>query len=156
MMGTCSKRRTLRVLHAGGVSLVIVSIVVPGLSKVHTAFRTHGADDVPVVVLSTGARSTSGVLKLGIKTSSCIAGPFGPLRLITHIGSRLQHCAALSDAPSNSTICRTNNLIVGSRLGGIAMSKRRIGLAPVRCGVLLLLVGGGKGMFSVDRVCRRV
>lgn len=158
VLGTCSKVRTLRVLRGRRIGLLVVSIVVPELSKVHTALGVHRGGDLPVVVLSTGSRSASGVLKLGVNTSSCMAGPFGPLRLITQIGSRLEQFGRLNKATRRPgrAVCGMNNLRVGSSLGRMAMSKRFIGLAPVRCGVLLLLVGGRKGMFSVGRVCRSV
>lgn len=158
ILGTCSNSRTVGMLGDGRISLLVVSIVVPQLSKVQTALGVQRGVDLPVVVLSTGSRSTSGVLKLGVNTSSCVAGPFGPLRLMTEMGSRLEHCARLKDATESSGRDRfqAKKLIVESSLGRIAISNRGIGLAPVRCGVLLLLIGGRKGIFSVGRVCRGV
>lgn len=154
---TTSNVRKLRILRGRRVRLTVVSVVVPHVSKVHVAVGLHRGCSFPMVVLSTGSRRISGVAKLGVKTSSCIAGPFAPVRLVTHIGSRLEHCHEfLRGLAPRRGMRIVKKLRVGRSAMRIAVSNGPIGLAPVRCGVLLLLTGGPKEIFSSRRVCREM
>lgn len=92
---TCSKGGTFCCLGRGGVSFIILSVVVPRVSN----FRIYqGVEDrcgVPVLLLDTHDESVSGVVKLRVKTSSCVAGPFDVRRLASQVGTRFEGISQL-------------------------------------------------------------
>lgn len=87
---TRSKRRTLSLLSSD-VSLLLLSMVVPGGGNVSALGTLHRARRAPIVVLATHNDRLSHILKLRLNTSSCLPGPFGSHRLITHVHTVLHH-----------------------------------------------------------------
>lgn len=156
IFGTRGKERTLGATRRGSLRYVVLSVVVPSLSKLGTALGLQRDGGVPVVLLSTGDRSASGVANLSFKTSSCIAGPFGPLRLVTQMGSRVEHCISLNDVRGGSDLVIAKKLTLSLSSGRVALSNRGIGLATARCNVLRCLVGGVNEILSAGRVCRTI
>lgn len=154
---TCGKGRTVAGLGAGpSVNLVVLSVVVPRVSNLTIIERIEGSDRVPMLVLSTGASSLSGVRNLVRNTSSCIAGPFGPLRIVTHIGSLLHHDRR-SIGGSRPSRVRVNPLVVGGSSRRIrAIANGSVRLATLRFNVLCLLTDRPGEMFSTSRVFRHI
>lgn len=152
---TRGKGRTLRLLGGRRISLYLLSVVVPRVSKCRILRRLHGADGVPIVVLSTGSTSSRGVLKLGLKTSSCLTGPFGPLRTMTHIGSGVHQFCTLKATRLSSGVLAIQSLRLSPRNYMLGGGKRPVRLASMRCQVVRLFVGRPKGIFAGRRVCRR-
>lgn len=79
MRATIGKRRTLSVLHDGRVSLIVDSVVVPIVGNCRLYGRVGTSVSlyrVPIVFLATGGSLRDGVGKLGVKTRTCIRGPF--------------------------------------------------------------------------------
>lgn len=106
-----SKAGKLRETLRRRFSLFVLSLVLPKMSKFRVYGGVHRVGGAPVLVISTGGSSVSGVHKLKLKTSSCIAGPFSPDRLMTHIGTRLTQCRQLvNDGVPRGSVVRVQNV----------------------------------------------
>lgn len=143
---TCSKRRTLRGTGTKRCSVVLLSLVLPGVSNLRMYRRVHRFSGIPVVVLATGKRSVSGVLNLRCKTSSCIAGPFGVLRIGTHVGTVVHHTNDGRSGRRGTGAIRIKRLGLSYRKHHMFVSKGRVGLATGRFSILRLLMFGPGGM----------
>lgn len=88
MRATTSCFSTLSGVGSCSCSYVLLSVVLPNkdnLSLLHRLGQLRHDSDI--LVVSTGSSLSSGISKLRLKTSSCLAGPFRLTRLGTHIGS---------------------------------------------------------------------
>lgn len=86
---TIGKRSTLRGMRRTSPRVVLDSILVPHVSNVRLIGRLGkglSAYRVPIILLATHARVRRGLRKLGVKTSSCVAGPFSSHLLMFHYG----------------------------------------------------------------------
>ncbi len=139
---TNSTRRTLRVFGASrrNFSVTLLSVSVPNVSKLALYGRLHQEDRaLNVVVLATEARRVSGVANLVRNTSSCVAGPFDPARLLTHISSlchEIRVCTpGATTVPSSVILNRFALGLEGHALlggsGGVRLA--RIRFRVVRC-----------------------
>lgn len=140
MIRTSYNRTTLRGCRRGGnsFSITVLSIVVPNVSnfRIYGRLEGHG-NKVKVVVLSTGARRVSGMAKLVLNTSSCIAGPFSPDRLLTEI----------------SSLCEEITLTRSRSRGGFG---RRLGSNRFALGLHGHTLVGDKGVVRLARIRFRV
>lgn len=143
---TCSKRRTLRCTEEYRCSLMLLSIVLPGLSNFRMYRRVHRFSSVPVIVLATGDRSVSGVLNLRCNTSSCVAGPFGVLRIGTEVGTVVHEATGHGRRPTNDPILIGKGVGVSYRKHHIFVKRHRVGLATGRFSILRLLTVGPGGI----------
>lgn len=105
VLATRGKRRKLTLLGRRAPSLVVASVVVPGISKVALAGRVGDggrAIRVPLIVLSTGGAASRGVRNVRSKTSTCVPGPFGARCLMAIVErlvggrERLRRCCGSS------------------------------------------------------------
>lgn len=146
---TGSTRRTLGVRLAR-CGLLLLSIVVKRVSKFGVTGVLGGggtATSVPVVFVATGSARGSAMAKFGLKTSSCVSGPFSLHRIVTHIGTILQHADPARKGRTRRRL-RCGKLLISVAGGGIDVSNVRVSLAGGRFRVLLLLLRGGNHMFS--------
>lgn len=148
MSATGSTRRTLglRLPHCG---LVLLSIVVKRVSKFGVTDVVGGggsARGVPVVFVATGSARGSALAKFGLKTSSCVSGPFSLHRIVVEMGTILQHATNMRARIPRRLVC--GKLSIGVPGGGMSVGGRRVSLAGGRFRVLLLLLRGRKHMFS--------
>lgn len=147
---TTSCHATLRGVRSCSCSYVLLSVVLPSndnLSLLRGLGRVRGQRGI--VVLSTGSSVRSGMLKLRLKTSSCLPGPFRLIRLGTHVGDIVHHrrrnkrgdvgCKGVRVFPSG---CK------------IAMTKGGLRLGHGRCSVLICFVGHPNELIGGDALTR--
>lgn len=157
IFATFSNRRTLTRFTGINPSVVLLSLVLPGVSNLRIYQRVHGADSIPVVVLATGSSRVSGILKLRLNTSSCIAGPFSGQRLITHMGTGLEErTSPIITPPRRSSAGRVgvNTLVVRRSTCVISGHKMRVRLARHRFRLLRCLTGRVNRIVAQRRLLR--
>lgn len=87
---TTGKRRKLSQCERTGPSVVIASVVVPGVSNFAVIQRVQGASQrVPILFLSTHSTTGSIIRNFRLKNGSCLGGPFNVTRLVVHVGTLL-------------------------------------------------------------------
>lgn len=139
-------------------SLILLSVVLPKVSKLGIYAGLERGGSVPVVVMDTGHSSVSGVGKLNFNTSSCVIGPFSPNRLITEIVTRVGECRELASGSrsinSGYRAVRVDNLGLSNGTEHTFISSARLTLAGGRFSLLCFLttdpsaICDGRGLFS--------
>lgn len=150
-----SKATFVRTLTFSAPRLILLSVVLPKRSKLRVLGGlggSSGAGSVPIVVIATGNSRCSGMMKLSSKTSSCIAGPFNVVRLVSEVGTMLEEDKGRRSGAGLS-INKVDLSAGGRRMG---MSKRGIMLALGRFRLLRGLVHGRKVILAESRLLARV
>lgn len=135
----------LSYLQRGGVSLVLLSVVLPcqGNSAMLATMERYSA--IPVVIVSTGKAARGGMSLLHLNTSSCVAGPFSVRRILTEVRDGLHQIRFRGSGPAR---LHRNSLILSLGSGATFLRNDRLALATGRFTVLRLLVGCPSGVFS--------
>lgn len=146
-------RSPLRLRRSGlnECRLVLLSIVVPNVSKFSLYHEVHRGISYPVLFLATGARRGSMVAKLNTNKSSCVAGPFKVKRLQTEITTRVQQ-----RGERGARAVYVKRIHFSVRREGVCIRRRRLIFAGTRCAVYRFLTLGRKRMFSGRQVLRRM
>lgn len=143
---------TCRVLGGRAFSLCVLSLALPSNDNCSMYHRVGGSNSFPMVFLATCSSRIGIIVNLSLKTSSCVSGPFEVGRLLTEVGDILHEC----DGSSPSKIMDINSVGMGAGRTGICGGNTRVVLATVRCGLLLVFVGGEKGILSERHLLRSV
>lgn len=113
---TCGKRRTMRLLGARVVSVVVDSVVVPCVSKCRLdgcVGASHRCSRVPIVLVASRPSGRGRLRNLSTKTSTCVRGPFAFSRL------GLEVAGLLGTGGGVHRRCRSVGVFrLGRRLGG--------------------------------------
>lgn len=152
MVVTRSNASTLRGVR-GGPSVVLLSVGVPGVSKLRMYEHVQNGMAYPVVFLATGIRRRSEMGKLLSNKSSCVLGPFDLGRLSTHVVTRLGH---RRHRGKGSRCEFRKSLDVSCKTGEIRVNRGSLRLAGLRCTVVRFLSVGPKRIFSERQVCRGI
>ncbi len=138
-------------------SLVLLSVVLPNRSNLSILGGLHSAataTSLPIVLLATGKDRCSGIINLSDKTSSCIAGPFNVVRLLTQVGTVLHHTRGAG--PSVTRRFRVNRLCMYPTRRTIEIGNDRISLACGRFRLLRLLLRGRSMILAHSQLLGRV
>lgn len=149
MSVTGSKRLNCRRTSANVCSVIVLSLVLPGVGNCRILSTLHESKSgIPMLVLSTGARVSSGVRKFAANTSSCVAGPFRVHRLLVHVRTVDEHDGRRSASRpiiKGLSCSPTAYRVYGARArGSIRMSKGRVRLLRFFVGGYGRILRGGR------------
>lgn len=142
---TSTHYRTLR----SPFSLLVFSIVLPSKGKFTLYHRLHRRNvRAPVLFLATYSSRLRVIHKLSDNTSSCIAGPFGLRRLLSHVHTLLHH--------KNDSMVGDSRIILSATRVAICGGNISIFTAGARFRVLTVLVGGDNFVIAESALLRGV
>lgn len=80
----------LELIRAGGVSLALVDIMMPGLNGYELIQRVREFSNLPIIILSAKSMDTDKVLGLNIGADAYITKPFNALEVVAYVKSALR------------------------------------------------------------------
>ena len=80
----------LEQIRAGGISLALVDIMMPGLNGYELIQRVREFNNLPIIILSAKSMDTDKVLGLNIGADAYITKPFNALEVVAYVKSALR------------------------------------------------------------------
>lgn len=80
----------LELIRAGGISLALVDIMMPGLNGYELIQRVREFSNLPIIILSAKSMDTDKVLGLNIGADAYITKPFNALEVVAYVKSALR------------------------------------------------------------------
>lgn len=80
----------LEAIRAGGISLALVDIMMPGLNGYELIQRVREFSNLPIIILSAKSMETDKVLGLNIGADAYITKPFNALEVVAYVKSALR------------------------------------------------------------------
>ena len=80
----------LALIRAGGISLTLVDIMMPGLNGYELIQRVREFSNLPIIILSAKSMDTDKVLGLNIGADAYITKPFNALEVVAYVKSALR------------------------------------------------------------------
>ena len=85
--------QALAQLRAGGISLVLADIMMPGLSGYELIRQTRTFSDLPIIVLSARTMDADRLLGLDVGADAYLTKPFNPLEVVAYVKAALRRCS---------------------------------------------------------------
>lgn len=85
--------QALAQLRAGGISLVLADIMMPGLSGYELIRQARSFSDLPIIVLSARTMDADRLLGLDIGADAYLTKPFNPLEVVAYVKAALRRCS---------------------------------------------------------------
>ena len=82
--------QALAQLRAGGISLVLADIMMPGLSGYELIRQARTLSDLPIIVLSARTMDADRLLGLDVGADAYLTKPFNPLELVARVKTQLR------------------------------------------------------------------
>ena len=94
--------QALAQLRAGGISLVLADIMMPGLSGYELIRQARTFSDLPIIVLSARTMDADRLLGLDVGADAYLTKPFNPLEVVAYVKAALRRCSR-PDAGQDAT-----------------------------------------------------
>lgn len=85
--------QALAQLRAGGISLVLADIMMPGLSGYELIRQVRTFSDLPIIVLSARTMDADRLLGLDVGADAYLTKPFNPLEVVAYVKAALRRCS---------------------------------------------------------------
>ena len=85
--------QALAQLRAGGISLVLADIMMPGLSGYELIRQARTFSDLPIIVLSARTMDADRLLGLDVGADAYLTKPFNPLEVVAYVEAALRRCS---------------------------------------------------------------
>ena len=85
--------QALAQLRAGGISLVLADIMMPGLSGYELIRQARSFSDLPIIILSARTMDADRLLGLDIGADAYLTKPFNPLEVVAYVKAALRRCS---------------------------------------------------------------
>lgn len=148
VIGASDGAEAVRLVAEGGIHLVLLDVMMPGLDGIGAAARIREVSNVPIIFLSAKGEEADRVLGLHAGGDDYIVKPFSPAELFARIRSSLRRytqLGGLATAPE-AMVWRTGGLEVDDDRKSVRVDGAEASLTALEFGILRFLIA------SLDRV----
>ena len=146
----------LKVVEEGGVGLVIMDVMMPGMDGIHAMLKLRERGNIPVIILSAKSEDADKVFGLNMGADDYVTKPFNPLELLARVRSQLRRYTQLGSIDRKTGIYRTGGLVVDDTGKEVMVDGEPIRLTPVEYGILRLLAQNAGRVFSIEQIYESV
>jgi DNA-binding response OmpR family regulator len=146
----------LSAVEAGGVSLVIMDVMMPGMDGIHATMKLREHGNLPVIMLSAKSEDADKVLGLNMGADDYVTKPFNPLELLARVRSQLRRYTQLGSLEQRKGVFRTGGLVVDDERKEVTVDGEAIRLTPMEFGVLRLLAQNAGRVYSIEQIYENV
>ena len=147
----------LEQIRAGGISLALVDIMMPGLNGYELIQRVREFSNLPIIILSAKSMDTDKVLGLNIGADAYITKPFNPVELCARVRSHLRRYIQLGGAAAqNGAVMRVGGIELNDESKAVTLDGEPVSLTPLEYSILRLLMETPGKVFSSDEIYQAV
>ena len=145
----------LAALESGGVDLVLLDVMMPGMDGVEVCRRVRREWSVPVIIVSAKDQPMDKVLLLSTGADDYIAKPFHPIELTARVRAQLRRAGMRAEPGAENRIA-LHDLTIDADARAVSRGDEAIPLTPKEFGILLLLAENRGRAMSTERIFERV
>jgi DNA-binding response OmpR family regulator len=146
----------LAAAEAGGISLVIMDVMMPGMDGIRATVKLRERGNVPVIMLSAKSEDADKVLGLNMGADDYVTKPFNPLELLARVRSQLRRYTQLGSLEQRTGVFRTGGLMVDDERKEVTVDGEAVRLTPVEYGILKLLTENAGRVYSIAQIYENV
>jgi DNA-binding response OmpR family regulator len=146
----------LALLEKGGVSLVLMDIMMPRMDGVSAMLKIRTRDNIPIILLTAKSEDTDKILGLQMGADDYVTKPFNPLELLARVRSQLRRYTELGGSAEQSGVYKTGGLTVDDARKSVEVDGEEVRLTPVQYKILLHLIQNKGRVFSIGQIYEAV
>lgn len=143
-------------LEEGGIDLVTLDVMMPGIDGVEVCRRIRERWNLPVIIVSAKDQPMDAVLLLSTGADDYIVKPFHPVELAARVKAQLRRYTSLSGAARQGGQIPLVDLLIDKSAHTVTRGDESILLTPKEFGILLLLAENKGQVFSAERLFESV
>ena len=150
-------QEALSILKEGGIDLVLLDIMMPGMDGITALSKLRDFSNVPVILLTAKSEDTDKVLGLNVGADDYITKPFNPAEVIARVRSQLRRYKVLGGSPqSENNIFSVGGITLDDNAKSVTVDGEEVSLTPAEYAILLLLMQHPGKVFSTSEIYEAV
>lgn len=143
---------TVRQVQEGGIDLVLLDIMMPGLDGLSALSRIRSFSNVPVILLTAKSEDTDKVLGLNIGADDYITKPFNPAEVIARCRSQIRRYTQLGSCKKAEGALCLGGITLDDSAKAVTVDGESVSLTPSEYGILKFLMTNSGTVFSSKQI----
>lgn len=139
----------MEVFGRGGIDLVILDIMLPGLDGLEVCKRIRAADTTPIIMLSARSEELDKVLGLELGADDYVTKPFSPRELVSRVKANLRRARL---EPDRSAPVRIGDLEIDATARTVTRAGREIPVTYSEFEILHKLASTPRRVFTREEL----
>jgi DNA-binding response OmpR family regulator len=144
----------LQLVEQGGVDLVLMDVMMPGLDGIRTTAKLRETCNIPIILLTAKGEDTDKVLGLNIGADDYITKPFNPIEVIARVKSQLRRYTTLGgrSGETGGSVLSNGNIAMDDGAKSVTVDGEPVSLTPLEYNILLLFMKHPGRVFSTSQI----
>lgn len=146
----------LKIIEEGGIHLIILDIMMPGLDGLMTTVKVREKYNIPIILLSAKSQDTDKIAGLNFGADDYVTKPFSPLELLARVKSQMRRYTQLGSMEQKAGVLKTGELTLDDELKEVRVDGELIKVTPIEYRIIKLLMENLGRVFSMNDIYERV
>ncbi len=147
----------LAAVRGGGIDLVLMDVMMPGLDGIHATVRLREECNIPIILLTAKSEDCDKVLGLSIGADDYITKPFNPIEVMARVKSQLRRYTTLGGKPREEENLLCNGaLAMDDGAKQVTVDGEPVALTPIEYNILRLLLKNPGRVYSTAQIYQLV
>ena len=147
----------LAVLKEGGIDLVLLDIMMPGMDGITALSQLREFSNVPVILLTAKSEDTDKVLGLNVGADDYVTKPFNPAEVIARVRSQLRRYRVLGASPNiENNVFTVGGIILDENAKRVTVDGEEVSLTPAEYAILALLMRCPGHVYSTAEIAEGI
>ena len=151
-----SGQEAVSAVASGGIQLVLLDIMMPGMDGITALSKIRQESNVPVILLTAKSEDTDKVLGLDVGADDYITKPFNPVEVLARVKSQLRRYLQLGAAVTAPTSFTCGPVCMDDRQKTVTVDGEPVSLTPTEYEILKLFLTHPGEVFSMREIYRQV
>lgn len=150
-------RQALEAVQKGGISLVLMDVMMPGMDGITAMSEIRKISNIPVILLTAKAEDTDKILGLNVGADDYITKPFNPMEVLARVKSQLRRFLQLGGGQERPTdVLVHGGIEMDDRTKTVTLDGDPVSLTPTEYEILKLFLEHPGQVFSPGEIYHRV
>lgn len=146
----------LELFTKGGIDLVLLDLMLPGLDGTALCRRIREQSRVPIIMLTAKSAEIDKVVGLEIGADDYITKPFNPSELVARVKSQLRRYTQLGAMQTTEKQIVIRGLVLDTESKTVTVDGEPVRMTPLEYKILELLCRHPGKVFSTEEIYRQV
>ena len=146
--------QALAELANGGIDLVILDIMMPGMDGLEMCRKIRETNNIPIIMLSAKSTDLDKILGLGTGADDYVVKPFSPRELVARVKAVLARTMPAPVAEGN--VYTFGNLVIDTASHSVKVAGQEAPLTPKEFDLLVFLVNNKGIALSREKILQKV
>ena len=152
-----SGSEALEIVRKGGIQLVLMDIMMPGMDGITAMSEIRRFSNVPIILLTAKSEDSDKILGLNVGADDYITKPFSPAEVVARVRSQLRRYLRLGAAETDDpNILTVGSISLDMNAKSATLDGAPVPLTPIEFDILTLLMHNVGKVYSPREIYQEV